>query len=88
MGSVLSSACAALRAFMDAQLDKVEARQLMAIFPHLRDLPAEDRDRQLRWLMGMGGHHPPPEAASARSPFEVMVWSMPTLSSGEKAPNG
>ncbi|CAM0150478.1 unnamed protein product [Urochloa decumbens] len=45
MGSVLCS-------FVKAQLEKADVRRLMALYPHLRDLPAEKREDQLRWLMG------------------------------------
>ncbi|CAO2046015.1 unnamed protein product [Urochloa humidicola] len=44
MGSVLC-------AFVEAQLEKADVRRLMALYPHLRDLPAEEREDQLRWLM-------------------------------------
>uniref|UniRef100_A0A0A9TRR2 Uncharacterized protein n=1 Tax=Arundo donax TaxID=35708 RepID=A0A0A9TRR2_ARUDO len=57
MGSVLSAAYAALCSWVNAQLDKMEVRRLMGCYPHLRDLPAEEREAQLRWLMDEG-HHP------------------------------
>ncbi|TVU20866.1 hypothetical protein EJB05_30467, partial [Eragrostis curvula] len=57
MGSALSSAYASFCSFVNAQLDKAEARRLMASCPQLRDLPAEERQRKLRWLMeDMEGH--------------------------------
>ncbi|KAL6899768.1 hypothetical protein ACP4OV_006426 [Aristida adscensionis] len=57
MGSVLSSALSALRNLVNAQLGKATVRQLMASFPQLRDMPAEEREDTLRWLM----HDPAPD---------------------------
>ncbi|KAJ1272592.1 hypothetical protein BS78_06G214600 [Paspalum vaginatum] len=52
MGSVLSSVRAALCSFVNAQFDKAEERRLLVCFPSLRDLPAQEREEYLRWLMG------------------------------------
>ncbi|GJN35859.1 hypothetical protein PR202_gb24671 [Eleusine coracana subsp. coracana] len=51
MGSVLSAAHAAVCSFADAQLDKAEARRLMAIYPGLRDMPADELEIHLRRLI-------------------------------------
>ncbi|WVZ86975.1 hypothetical protein U9M48_033683, partial [Paspalum notatum var. saurae] len=43
---------AALCSFVKAQFDKAEERRLLECFPSLRDLPAQEREEYLRWLMG------------------------------------
>jgi hypothetical protein len=45
MGSVLS---AVLRSLVTAQMDKAEARRLLAIYPGLRDLPPEELEGHVR----------------------------------------
>ncbi|OEL20640.1 hypothetical protein BAE44_0018341 [Dichanthelium oligosanthes] len=50
MGSVLSSAYAALCSFVNAQFDKAEMRRLMAAYPQMRDMPAEEREDLERWF--------------------------------------
>jgi hypothetical protein len=45
MGSVLS---AVLRSLVMAQMDKAEARRLLAIYPGLRDLPPEELEGHVR----------------------------------------
>nr|TKW39403.1 hypothetical protein SEVIR_1G176600v2 [Setaria viridis] len=50
MGSVLSSAYAALCSFVGVLLDKAEMRRLMAAHPQLRNMPADEREGVLRWF--------------------------------------
>ncbi|CAL4969135.1 unnamed protein product [Urochloa decumbens] len=50
MGSVLSSAYAALCSLVGALLDKVEMWRLMDAYPQLRDMPAEKREDLRRWI--------------------------------------
>ncbi|KAF0898173.1 hypothetical protein E2562_001818 [Oryza meyeriana var. granulata] len=50
MGSVVSSAYAALCSFVNAQIDKAEVRRTTASFPHL-PADAEDREEQQRYCL-------------------------------------
>nr|TKW39216.1 hypothetical protein SEVIR_1G164000v2 [Setaria viridis] len=52
MGFVLSSTHTALCSLVNVQLDKAEMSWLLACYPNLHDVYAEERDDKLRWLMG------------------------------------
>ncbi|CAN6238251.1 unnamed protein product [Urochloa humidicola] len=64
MGSVLSSAYAALCSLVGALLDKVEMWRLMAAYPQLRDMPVEAREDLRRWIRDQDAEEDARDAAA------------------------
>jgi hypothetical protein len=71
MGSVVSSAYAALCSFVDALVDKLDMWWLIATDPYIRSLTAEERESTRRWLREMDRPEP-----QDNSPY---VYSRPHL---------